>query len=189
MRSRVSIGEFMNWGAVANLPVSATAIVAGLASLGYVTLRMRIGSRPFAVFDAITVVLLMAIVTVGAVPLLAAVSRGAKQTVLEHNLSAIRSQIALYKLDHRGEPPLAYHSTMPQMIQATDSNGIPGPPDRRRPFGPYLLGEVPPNPITGRNCVTITATFPPTAASGNGGWLYHQESGQIAADLPDMLDR
>jgi hypothetical protein len=56
-------------------------------------------------------------------------------------------------------------------------------------LGPYLPEGIPANPLTGRSVITATETFPPEAASGQGGWLYQQETGQIAPDLPNILNR
>ena len=179
----------MQWAAIDNLPVSAAAVVAGLASLGYVVARLQLGQRRFTLLDAVTVVLLMAIVTAAAVPLLDAASYGAKQSALLQNLYTLRSQIALYKQEHGGDPPVLYQGTLPQLLQATDASGVPGPRGSQHPFGPYLPLGIPGNPLTNRSLVTPIDAFPPTAASSNGGWLFHQETGQIAIDLPDMLNR
>lgn len=175
--------------AVQNLPFSAAAVVAGLASLGYVAARFRLGRRHFTLFDAVAMVLIMAIVTAAAVPLLDAATEGAKETALLQNLSALRSQIARYTEEHDGMPPVLYEGTLPQLLQSTDIQGMPGPRGQKRPFGPYLPTGIPANPLTGRTIITATPTFPPEEASGNGGWLFHQESGQIAIDVQGMLNR
>jgi general secretion pathway protein G len=137
--------------------------------------------------DALIIVALVGVVTVAAVPALDAVSAGAKRAVLLQNLHAVRTQIDLYKLQHGGEPPLVYEGILPQLVEATDALGVPGRHDNRHPYGPYFLSGLPLNPVTGSATVTLTEDFPPTAASGNGGWLYHQPTGQVAIDLPDML--
>ena len=178
----------MNW-ALTNLPMCAAGVVAGLVSLGYVAARFKFGGKRFTLFDAALVVLLMAIVSAAAVPLIEGASDQAKQSVLLQNLYTLRSQIALYKMEHGGEPPVVFQDTLPQLVQATDSAGVPGPRGSQHPWGPYLPLGIPPNPITGRATVTLTDTFPPTAASGNGGWLFHQETGQIGVDLPNLLTR
>lgn len=179
----------MNWVAAQNLPIAATAVVAGLSSLAYLALRFRRGRHQFTLADAITMVLLMAIVSAAAVPLLEAAGGGAKESTVRENLYTLRSQIALYKVEHNGEPPMLYEGSFPQLLQATDAAGVPGLSGNDRPFGPYLHRGIPENPVTSRTVITASATFPPTTASGNGGWLYHQETGQITIDLPDMLNR
>jgi len=116
-------------------------------------------------------------------------TRQAQQSTLSENLRVLREQIELYKLQHGGYPPTLYEGGFPQLIRATDSRGRVGPPGSNYPLGPYLRTGVPLNPVTGRSIVTPTDVFPPEAASGNGGWLYHQPTGQIAIDLEEHLDR
>ena len=176
-------------GLLENLHITAAVALAGVTALGYMMARFRRGRKQFTLIDCITVVLLMAIVSGAAIPLLEAASRGAKESALLQNLHSLRSQIALYKIEHGGEPPLLYEGTLPQLTHATDGAGTPGTPGGKCPYGPYLPNGILVNPVTGRSVVTETNTFPPTACSGNGGWLFHQESGQIAADLPEMLKR
>jgi general secretion pathway protein G len=172
-----------------NLQLPITVGLAAVTALGYLVSRARHRRGHFSVMDALTVVLLMAIVTATAVPVLEAASEGAKRTALLQNLHAMRSQIELYRVQHKGQSPLLYQGTLPQLIQATDADGVPGQRGSKHPFGPYLPAGIPANSFTGRVVITATEQFPPSAPSGGGGWLYHQETGQLAADLPDMLDR
>jgi general secretion pathway protein G len=176
-------------GLIGNLHLPVTVGLASIASLGYLVSRARHGVKQFTLFDVVAVVLLMAIVTATSVPLLEAAAAGAKQTALMENLHTLRSQIELYRLQHGGEPPVLYQGTLPQLVQATDVTGIPGWPGKRYPYGPYLSKGITANALTGRSVVTATESFPPKAASGAGGWLYHQPTGQIAIDLPEMLNQ
>jgi type II secretory pathway pseudopilin PulG len=160
-----------------------------VAALGYVISRFRQGRTQITVLDALQIVVLMAIVAGTIIPIMEAVSSRAKQAVLIQDLSMLRSYIALYKAEHGDDSPVLYEGTLPQLLRPTNALGELGPPGSEHPFGPYLHEGVPQNPFTGKTVITAAATFPPAAASGQGGWLYHQESGQIAADLPDMLAR
>jgi general secretion pathway protein G len=139
--------------------------------------------------DALLLAIVVGIVGATAIPLLERASRQAKQSTLLQNLHTLRSQIELYKLEHRGEPPLLYQGTFPQLCRATNADGMPGEPGSKFSYGPYLTGGVPVNPITGRSVVTLTSSFPPRTPSGNGGWLYHAKTGQIAIDLEGFLDQ
>ena len=172
-----------------NLRVAATVALAAASALAYAIARFRSGRKQFTMLDAATIVLLMVVVSGATIPLLEAASDGARESALLQNLNTLRSQIALYKVEHGGESPLLYQGKLPQLTLATDASGAPGPPGRQHPHGPYLPDGMLVNPITGRAIITETAVFPPTASTDNGGWLFHQESGQIAADLPEMLDR
>jgi len=172
-----------------NLQLPAAVALAALALIGYMASYARSGKADFTVIDAVIVAVLAAIVGATTIPLLEMANRRAKTTALLQNLHTLRSQIELYKLGHGGEPPVLYQGSFPQLIRATNAEGIPGEPGTEYPFGPYLRSGLPLNPITGRSIVTATGVFPPTAPSKNGGWLYHQATGQIAADLAEYLDQ
>lgn len=149
--------------------------------------RTRSGKAEFTVVNAVMLAVVIAIAGGIGVPLIEKVSGRAKRVALLENLRTLRSQIELYKAEHGGEPPALYQNTLPQLIRATNAEGIPGEPGSKYPYGPYLCGGVPVNPLTGCSIVTPTATFPPAAASGTGGWIYHQPTGRIAVDLDEFL--
>ena len=167
----------------------AAAALAALAAIGYLLSHARHGRSQFTVVDALSLILLMAIVAGAGVPMINAFTSNAKETSLLQNLYTLRSQIEMYKVQHGGDVPILYKATFPQMTQATNAQGIPGPAGSKHAYGPYFVGGIPKNPITGRNQITPTDVFPPKAASGGGGWLYCQQTGQVAADLPEYLSR
>src|SRR5208283_1221819 len=123
-----------------------------------------------------------------AMPLVVAAVHRTKDSAVLARLDALCSQITRHKLDHNGEPPIFYQGTLLQLLQATNADGMPGSPGKDRPNGPYFHQGFPANPVTGRSTVTRTTFFPPTKASAKGGWLFHQDTGQIALDLAEMLD-
>lgn len=149
----------------------------------------RSGKSELPVMNALIVAVMVTILGAVVIPLLETTGEQAKSTALLQNLRTLRSQIELYKLEHNGNAPVLYQGSLPQLIRATDVDGIPGVPDSKHPYGPYLRNGIPLNPITGRSIVTATDTFPPTAPSGNGGWLYHRPTGRIAADLAEFLEK
>ena len=149
--------------------------------------RIRNGKAELTAMNAVILAIIVAILGATAVPLVEKSSQQAKSTTLLQNLRTLRSQIELYKLEHNGRVPLLYEGTFPQLIRSTNVKGVPGPPGGKYPFGPYLSSGVPVNPMTGRSIITPADAFPPDEASGNGGWLYHQQTGRIAADVPQYL--
>ena len=149
----------------------------------------RSGKAEFTVLNAVILAIVVAIAGGVGIPLIEKVTSRAQHTAVLQNLHMLRSQIELYKLEHKGEAPVLYRNAFPQLIRATNAEGIPGEPGGKYPYGPYLRAGVPLNPITGRSIVTPTDTFPPTAPSGNGGWIYHQETGRIAIDLEEFLTK
>ena len=167
------------------LPV-ATGLAA-LAAIAFIIARARQRDRDFSLLDSLLLVILMSITTAGGITLVEGASANAKQTALRENLRMFRTQIEAYRLQHGGEAPVAFMGTFPQLTEATDARGIPGPPDSKHRFGPYFRAGIPVNPITGQCFVTLTDTFPPTSPSGNGGWLYHQKTGKLAIDMAEYL--
>jgi type II secretory pathway pseudopilin PulG len=167
--------------------VAISASISTLQAYSRMSRGSRHGRTNLTVIDVVLLVVVIAIVCATAVPLIEAANRRAQQSTLAQNLHTLRSQIELYKAEHGGRPPVLHEGMLPQMVQPTNADGVPGPAGGKYPFGPYLRSGVPINPVTGRSIVTATKTFPPTAASGNGGWLYHQETGQIAPDLDEYL--
>ena len=165
------------------LPAVAAALV-----IGYMIARARRGQVGFGMLDAVILTLVVSILGMAAIPLVERARQQAKSSALQHNLRTLRSQIERYKLEHGGRPPVVYEGSFPQLIRATDEKGIPGPAGKKHPYGPYLRNGVPINPISGRSIVALTDTFPPTKPSGTKGWIYHQQTGQIAVDLPELLD-
>ena len=149
----------------------------------------RSGKKEFTLVDAVILAIVVAIAGGIGIPLIEKASGRAGQSAVLQNLHTLRSQIELYKAEHGGKPPVLYENTFPQLIRATNARGIPGDPGSKYPYGPYLHEGVPVNSVTGRSIVTATDTFPPTAPSGNGGWIYHQKTGRIAIDLEEFLDK
>jgi general secretion pathway protein G len=147
----------------------------------------RSGRIEITLTNALLFALIAAIVCAAGVPLIERASERAKTASLKQSLRMLRSQIELYKAEHGGQPPLLYDGSLPQLIRATNAAGFPGDPSGEYRYGPYLRNGIPVNPITGRSLITATDVFPPSAPSGNGGWLYHQQSGQIAVDLEEYI--
>lgn len=166
-------------------PLASRTYVVGESSLR----RTRQRNAKLTAVDVAIFLVVAAVVSAVAVPVIEKATRRAQQSTLLENLRVLREQIELYKLQHGGTPPVLHEGTFPQLIRATDPMGRLGPPGRKYPLGPYLRRGVPVNPVTGRSIVTLTDTFPPEAPSGNGGWLYHQPTGRIGIDLEEYLDR
>ncbi len=170
-----------------SLPVAAALAVALVAGLIYVMLVSRQRRSGFSVLDALILVAIMSLVTGTAIPGFQALSEELKSNVLHENLRIIRTQIDLYRIEHFDQPPILFRGAFPQLENRTNRRGEPGTPPKHYPLGAYLPDGVPVNPFTGRNVVTPIEQFPPQEPSGKGGWLYHQATGQIAADHESYL--
>lgn len=141
----------------------------------------------FTLIEVLIVVVIMAVLAATIIPQFSSSTQDAKESSLRFNLHSMRSQIELYKLHHAGALPAITSGALPQLTSATNAAGATGTAGASYPYGPYMLNGLPANPVTGVNTVTATAVFPPTAASGTGGWLYHAATGQIAADTTAYL--
>jgi general secretion pathway protein G len=142
-------------------------------------------------FSLIEIAIVVAIIAVLAGVLIQHVvvsTDDAKQSVLMHDLSTLRSQIEMYKLNHNGAVPTLQNNSLPQLISASDASGNIGTSSPAFPYGPYISGGVfPTNPFDQQNIVYATAVFPPTVSTSAGGWLYYQLTGQIAANTDGHL--
>ena len=172
-----------------NLQLPASVLVGAAAAAVYLISYARHRRGGFGLMDALILVAIMAIVTAITMPLLNAADQSAKSSALQQNLRLLRGQIELYRLEHGGNAPLLFRGSFPQLTHATNAEGIPGPPGAQYPYGPYLLGGIPVNPHTGVSVVQPTEVFPPAASTGVGGWLYHQETGRLAPDLAEHLEK
>lgn len=142
----------------------------------------------FTLIEVLIVVVIMAVLAATIIPQFSSSAQDAKVSALEFNLNSLRTQINLYQVHHAGQLPQISNGTLPQLTSYTDVNGNIGTQGGAYPYGPYMANGIPPNPLTGSVAVTACTTFPPTAASGNGGWLYNPSTGQIAADSAQYLN-
>lgn len=141
----------------------------------------------FTLIEVLIVIVIVAILAATLVPQFSSSAMDAKESSLRADLKSLRTQIGVYMLDHNGQPPAILSGGLPQLTSATDANGNMGAQGASFPYGPYVLNGFPPNPITGASTVTAMTASPPTAQSGNGGWLYNPSTGQIAADSQNYL--
>jgi type II secretory pathway pseudopilin PulG len=138
------------------------------------------------------VVVIMAILAATIIPQFANSATDAKVSSLKFNLHSLRSQIELYRMQHNGIAPAidGTTNTLEQLLRQTDASGNIGT-GAAYPFGPYVLNQVPENPITGYNTIRAFGggAWPGTAtADGTGGWVYDAATGRIAADHPDYIN-
>ncbi|MEX2560177.1 MAG: prepilin-type N-terminal cleavage/methylation domain-containing protein [Pirellulales bacterium] len=142
----------------------------------------------FTLIEVLIVVVIIAVLAATIIPLFSSSSHDAMEGMLKSHLRSLRTQIEVYRQHHLGRLPTISGGSLPQLTWATNVEGEVGMAGPAYPFGPYAVTGLPANPISGSKLFTATAKFPPTAASGNGGWLYHEATGQVAADTEGYLD-
>jgi len=127
----------------------------------------------FTLVEILIVVIILGILAAIVVPQFTAASDDAKESALASDLQTVRSQLQLYKLQHKN----VYPSDITLLTQATDEDGAAG-----GNFGPYLT-KFPTNPFTDTSDVNTTAK-----GSGAQAWYYTSSAGEFAPNDPDHMD-
>lgn len=149
--------------------------------------RQRRQPRGFTLAEVLIVMGVLAIMAITILPQFTAANDDALETALRDDLKLLRSQIELYKFQHKGNYPgkgsIYPDDFLNAMLLSSDADGETGPINSK-PFGPYFIGQLPPNPYTGGNKVRIVDDV--TAAVPDDdpvmGWIYNPATGQIKAN-------
>ena len=160
----------------------------------------------FTLVELLIVVIILAILAAIVVPQFSAATSDAQESALDSNLSAMRSAIELYKVQHGNTYPGAAASTggtcptgstagtgtagtaqafMDHLLMYSDGTGKTcSAGDTTFKFGPYLRKGIPVDPVTQKGAlaaeiVVTTVGTPIAPAAATGGWAYDTKSGQI----------
>ena len=141
-------------------------------------------------FTLIEVLILMSVIAIMAatiLPQLTAANDDAMEAALRQDLKLLRSQIEHYKFQHKGDYP-AKGSIYPEdfldaMLRSSDADGTTGPAGSK-PYGPYFIGQLPPNPYTGGTRVRIVDDVAAEVPDNDPveGWIYNPATGKIKAN-------
>jgi type II secretion system protein G len=133
----------------------------------------------FTLIEVLIVVVIMAILAATIIPQFTDSTKDAKSSTVKFNLHTLRSQVELYRTQHIGINPSA---TLLELTVSTDANGAQGS-GANYPYGPYIR-EVPQNPFTNTNKITVITNDPAKASdvTSGGGWLYNTTTGGIWID-------
>lgn len=142
-------------------------------------------SSAFTLIEVLIVVVIMAVLAATVIPQFSSSTTDAKESSLKFNTHTLRSQIELYKI-HHGEYPALTDNSLPQLLTKTDASGNE---DANGEFGPYLDGDLPPNPFDNSNMVYDAGTGSPNSTAGDAkGWQYDVNTGGIWPNNPGYWD-
>jgi general secretion pathway protein G len=140
----------------------------------------------FTLVEILIVVVILSILAAIVIPQFSDASEEAKLSTLVSDLQTVRSQIQLYKLQHKAQLPgtqgLEFNVAM---TKYTDSDGklvatqapatnVYGPYIQRMPENPFKTGDSDANAVT-------TGTSAATG-DGSGGWYYNTTTGAFNAN-------
>ena len=150
--------------------------------------------KGFTLVELLIVVMLLAILAAIALPKFSNASANARASMLADNLRVIRTQITVFKSQHKGvaagypdcdttsnPTEEAFIAHLTQSSNDAGETAAPGTDGYR--YGPYLR-EVPDNPVNGKNTVQIItdAEQIPAAPDNSHGWIYQPATLTFKAD-------
>jgi general secretion pathway protein G len=144
----------------------------------------------FTLIEVLIVVVIMAVLAATIIPQFTASTDDAQEAAAHYNLRTLRSQIQLYRTEHAGLYPVVANDadgqpSLPALFSNTNAAGTIGT-GASFPLGPYMI-SIPNNPYDNKNYVEEAVSWPPAAATANGGWIYYPATGQIALNTTGHL--
>jgi len=148
--------------------------------------------RGFTLVEILIVVVILGILASVVLPQFSDASHQARENTLKDDLRYLRTQVAVFKAQHRDVPPgyaagdtatfpsddTAFVEQLTKFSSEGCATSTTGSAVYR--FGPYLT-TMPSNPLNGKSAVKMTTDFT-YDSSGVYGWLYNPVTQQIVAN-------
>jgi general secretion pathway protein G len=140
----------------------------------------------FTLVEILIVVIILGILAAIVIPQFTNASEDARKSSLTSQLQTIRSQVELFKLQHRDRYPLVDLDDITsdwdwnKLTTKTNEDGVAG-----GNLGPYLQA-VPKNNLNGLSAMAMVDTDADAASPPNtAGWVFSRETGKIWATNKD----
>src|SRR3954470_4261517 len=136
----------------------------------------RTTRKGFTLIEILIVVIILGILAAIVIPQFTSASTEARQGNLKSQLQTLRSQVALYKLQHLDKPPAQASTTFwDQLTKYSDENGNTNATKTAVfKYGPYYESPV-------VNPLSTFSTVGNAAGEANMGWAYDATTGKIKA--------
>ena len=155
----------------------------------------RHAESAFTIIEILIVVVILGILAAFVVPQFSNASHVARENSLKDDLRYLRTQILVFKAQHRDSPPgypggntnavPTEADFIAQMTKASNERCQVNPATTSAfPLGPYIQ-KVPPNPLNGQTAVLVIRNglpLPTTYQGATYGWIYKPETQEIIAN-------
>ncbi|HVT88406.1 MAG TPA: type II secretion system protein [Tepidisphaeraceae bacterium] len=145
----------------------------------------RMLSKGFTLIEILIVVVILGILATIVVPQFSNASHEAKENSLKDDLRYLRTQIAVYKAQHRDVAPGSGSGSFTlQMTLPTDESGATNATSSSvYKFGPYLT-RIPYNPLNNLDTIKLSSSATLSAdIDDTTGWIYNPSTQQIISNL------
>jgi len=151
-------------------------------------------AQGFTLVEVLIVVVILSILAAIIVPQLSSASATTRASMLADDLRVLRSQIEVFKSQHKGVPPgypdcdeaqaPTEDAFLEQMTMASTAGGdVANPGTEGFDYGPYML-EMVPNPVNSKATIEIIGDGEdfPSEADDSHGFIYQPSTTTLRAD-------